>query len=165
MVSTSDFTYLINLKIFFWLGHLGLSLSNSIDTYRLTSSFRAWDTTLLVLPPFINMACLSFSTIFGSRFSRKRLPCCVLGFLQENPAFRIFKTILIFLITIIIPFTNKLMYFDYIIVWVNIDYNVLHVTLVHVVLKHVKRSIKKNIRPLLPDYEKIKRNVILHYSL
>lgn len=57
------------------------------------------------------------------------------------------------------------MYFDYIIVWVNIDYNVLHVTLVHVVLKHVKRSIKKNIRPLLPDYEKNKRNVILHYSL
>lgn len=43
---------------------------------------------------------------FGSRFSRKRLPCCVLGFLQEKLNFRIYKTILIFFITIRIPFLN-----------------------------------------------------------
>lgn len=66
---------------------------------------------------------------FGSRFSRKRLPCCVLGFLQEKLNFRIYKTILIF-------YYNKNSIFKLIdVFWLNyclnihIDHNVLHVTL------------------------------------
>lgn len=49
--------------------------------YWLTSSLSACETTMLVFPPLINMACLSFSISLGSLFSRNRFPCCVLGLL------------------------------------------------------------------------------------
>ena len=67
--SVSAIIYLVKIKVY----------STPWYLYVLTISFIAWVTSSLVLPPRRNSAVFVFSTFFGARCSKARLPRCVLG--------------------------------------------------------------------------------------
>ena len=55
----------------------------------LTNCLRDFVMSSLVRPPLTNIACLVFSTTLGARFSRKRLPRFVFGFLCDMRSMRL----------------------------------------------------------------------------